>query len=322
MQRDTLSLSKFSARGAWALLGALVIVGCATPRPPPALEDEAQGERPPGPGLVKNELPPEPFDPRTFAAQYAHPSECERQARRYLRLSREDAWAALKACVEGTHFTQLQALLSPEWSQEMRSRPEAASVLAKVVALRGGSVDGDLKLLHERKLPIFSLASAIAQPDTYKGRYILVRAQVGDVRSEGEKPTVWLVEQDLGSVASEQQVGVMRRKETSSNTSGSLGGQTTFGGGQIGGSISKNETTRTGDTVINYDNVSTETGREALGRLVKADPFLAPGRDFVILARFDGMRTTSGSMGEDDDGPRIPVLSIVSYFIPHPLVVY
>jgi hypothetical protein len=56
--------------------------------------------------------------------------------------------------------------------------------------------------------------------------------------------------------------------------------------------------------------------------MAKVDPFLSPGRDFVILARFDGMRTTSGSLDEDDEGPRIPVLSIVSYYIPHPLVVY
>jgi hypothetical protein len=321
MRRDTLSLSKSSACHAWALLGALAMVGCATSRPP-SLEEEARGERSSGSGLAKVELPPDPFDPKTFTAQYGNPAVCERQARRYLRSSPEDAWAALKSCVEGTHFTQLQALLSPEWSQQLRSRPEGASVLARVVALRGGSVDGDLRLLHERRLPIFSLAAAIAQPDTYKGRYILVRAQVGDVRSEGEKPTVWLVEHGLGSIATEQPVGVTRRKQKSSTVSGSLGGQTTFGDGQVGGSLSKDETTRTEDTITHYDNVSTETGREALGRLAQADPFLAPGRDFVILARFDGMRTTSGSMDEDDDGPRIPVLSIVSYFIPHPLVVY
>lgn len=319
MRRDTLSLSKSSGPlAAWALLGALALGGCATPRPPPEVEDTHSPDRIP----VQSELPPDTFNPSAFTAQYANPATCEREARRYLRSSRENAWAALKSCVEGTHFTQLQALLSPEWSQELRSRPEAASVLARVVALRGGSVDGDLKLLHERKLPIFSLAAAIAQPDTYKGRYILIRAQVGDVRSEGEKPTVWLVEQGLGSVGSEQRVGVMRRKDKSSTTAGNLGGQTTLGSGQVGGTISKDESTRTEDTVITYDNISTETGREALGRMAKADPFLSPGRDFVILARFDGMRTTSGSLDEDDDGPRIPVLSIVSYFIPHPLVVY
>ena len=58
--------------------------------------------------------------------------------------------------------------------------------------------------------------------------------------------------------------------------------------------------------MLRYDNISNDTGREALGRLPKADPFLAPGRDFVILARFDGMRTTSGALDEDDEGRASP----------------
>ncbi len=303
----------------WTLLCTLTIVGCATSRPVAEKADDAPA---PSTALLKPELPPEPLDVKTFAARFSNPAICERQARRYLPVSREDAWAALKACVTGTHFTQLQALLSPEWAQDLRTRPEAAAILARVVALRGGSVEGDLRLLHERRLPIFSLASAIAQPDTYKGRYILVRAQVGDLRSEGEKPTVWLVEQGLGSVATEQQVGLARRKDSTTITSGNVGGQTTLGSGTVGGAISQSESTRTTHTVPHYDNISTETGREALGRLARPDPFLAPGRDFVILARFDGMRTTSGSLDVEDEDPRIPVLSIVSYFPPHPLVVY
>ncbi len=318
MEADTLIPSKKPvARHAWALLCALVVVGCATSRP---MEDDA--DDPPPPAGPAAELPPEPFNPQTFTSQFSNPSVCERQARRFLSVSRDDAWAALKACVEGTHFTQLQALLSRAWTQEIRSRPEAAALIAKVVALRGGSVEGDLRLLHEQKLPIFSLSSAIAQPDTYKGRYILVRAQVGDARTQGEKSTVWLVEHGLGSVSSEQQVGLARRRDSASTLSGNVGGETSLGSGTVGGAVTQTESNRSSETVPHYDNVSTETGREALGRLAKPDPFLAPGRDFVILARFDGMRTTSGALDEDDDGPRIPVLSIVGYFIPHPLVVY
>jgi len=318
MERETLMpWKKPASRQAWALICALAVTGCATPRP---LEEDTRDQPPPNPRVT--ELPPDPFNPQTFAAQYSNPNECERQARRYLPLSRDDAWAALKACIDGTPFTSLQALMSSAWSQELRSRPGAAALVAKVVAQRGGSVEGDLRLLNEQRLPIFSLAAAMAQPDTYKGRFILVRAQVGDVRVAEEKPTVWLVEQGLGSVGSEQQVGIASRRDSSSSTSGNLGGQTTLGGGNVSGSLSKDKTTRDSNTVIRYDNVSSDTGREALGRLPKADPFLAPGRDFVILARFDGMRTTSGALDEDDEGPRIPVLSIVSYYIPHPLVVY
>lgn len=319
MHADTMNpLKNQAARQGWALLCALAIAGCATPRAMP----EKEWEDSPTSGPLVSEVPPDPFNPQTFTTQYSTPFACERQARRFLPFSRDDAWAALKACVEGTHFTLLQALTSRAWNKELRTRPEAAALIAKVVALRGGSVEGDLRLLHEQRLPIFSLAAAMAQPDTYKGRYILIRAQVGDVRTAEEKPTVWLVEQELGSVASEQQVGMATQKDTASTTVGTLGGETTLGSGNLGGSLSRNESSRSTNTVLRYDNVSSDTGREALGRLPKADPFLAPGRDFVILARFDGMRTTSGSLDENDEGPRIPVLSIVSYFIPHPLVVY
>lgn len=318
MKQDTLNLSKKpAARHAWVLLCALTVVGCAST---PVAETDSRDTIPSGP--TASEPPPDPFDPQTFTTQYSNPGACERQARRFLPISRDEAWAALKACVEGTQFTQLQALMSRAWQHEIRTRPEGASLVAKVVAQRGGSVEGDLRMLNEQRLPIFSLAAAIAQPDTYKGRYILVRAQVGDTRTEGDKPTVWLVEQGLNSVASERQVGVTRRKDRASSGSGNLGGETTIGSGNVGGAYTQGETTRDTVTVPHYDNISSDTGREALGRLTKPDPFLSPGRDFVILARFDGMRTTSGSLDEDDDGPRVPVLSIVSYFIPHPLVVY
>jgi hypothetical protein len=317
MHPDTLISSKQRpSHYSWALICALAMTGCATSR---AAEEDVRDSPP---SQLVTELPPDPFNAQTFAAQYANPASCERQARRYLTTSHDDAWSALKACVDGTHFTLLQALTSRAWNNEIRTRPEAAALIAKVIAMRGGSVEGDLRLLNEQRLPIFSLAAAMAQPDTYKGRYILVRAQVGDVRTEDEKPTVWLVEQELGSVASEQQVGVAARKDTSSNIAGNLSGETSLGGGNVGGSLSKSKSTRDSSTVLRYDNISTDTGREALGRLPKADPFLAPGRDFVILARFDGLRTTSGSLDEDDEGPRIPVLSIVSYYVPHPLVVY
>jgi hypothetical protein len=302
----------------WLLLGALG-GGCAGSRSVEMVPEEGRAPQAgAGPAAPSGEA----FDAKAFVAQFPNPSVCERQARRYLPVSRENAWAALKACVEGTPFTQLQALVDRAWAQELRTRPEGASLLAKVVAQRGGSVEGDLRLLHERKLPIFSLSSAISQPGTYKGRYILVRAQVGDVRGEGEKSTLWLVEQDLHSVAQEVQLGTSRRRESEYTTAGDVGGQTPFGNGTMGGSLAQTELTRDSVTLPAYDNISNETGREALGRLARQDPFLEPGRDFIILARFDGMRTTSGSSDEEDEGPTLPVLSIVSYYTPHPLVVY
>lgn len=319
-----------STASSLALLGTLA-TGCGTsshshvtwedrPAAPPAAP-RAQALPPLVPPA---EPPPSPSDPRAFAARYPAPGACEAAARRLQASSREDAWAALKACVEHTPFTQLSALLGRAWAEDLRVRPEGASLIARVVAQRGGSVEGELRLLSERKVPIFSLASAMSRPDTYKGRYVLLRAQVADQRTDGERPTVWLVEHALESVATHREVGIAYRSDSTSVTSGDLDGRSQLtGDGRLGGSFSTSERSGSSATVKHYDNVSDETGREALGRLPAADPFLEPRRDYVILARFDGMRlTSSGPVDEEDEGPRLPVLTIVSYHLPQALVVY
>jgi hypothetical protein len=320
--------SRFAVRSSAALLCALAVVGCGSSRHS-HLVDEGEAAPPlvkdqPAP-MVKAEPAPSPVDPRTFGSRYATPAQCEAAARGLLAVSRDDAWSALKSCVESNqfNFTVLGAVLGKAWAEELRVRPDAAQLIAQVVAERGGSVQGELPLLHARKVPIFGLPAAIAQPDVYKGRYVLLRAQVADVRSEGDKPTVWLVEQSLSSVESDQPVGYSTRKDSVTVHSGAVGGDMgMLGRGNLGGQISSSQREQSSSTMRRFDNVSGETGREALGRLPKPDPFLEPGKDFVVLARFDGMRTLSGGDEEDEDAPKLPVVTIVSYYAPHPLVVY
>lgn len=322
-------LSKTAARSGAALLCAVAVVGCGSARHTHSVESrESSGrllsEERPAP-VARAEASPEPSRPseKAFGARYATPAQCEVAARKLQASSRDDAWAALKSCVDRMHFTLLNALLSDAWAEDLRVRPDAAQVLAQVVAKRGGSVSGELKLLHERKVPIFGLSAAVAQPDIYKGRYLLLRAQVADVRSEGDKPTVWLVEQELGSMESDQPVGYATRKDSVKVHSGAVNGDVgILGRSNLGGQISTSESELSASTVRRFDNVTGETGREALGRLPKVDPFFAPGKDFVVLARFDGLRTTSGGDEDDDEAPKLPVLTIVNYYEPHPLVVY
>lgn len=284
-----------------SLLGALV-TGCGASHSHVALEDRALTDAPPPPQPAPasrpppEDPPPSPHDARAFTARYPTSATCEGAARRLQASSRDDAWLALKVCADAPGFTQLDVVLGRAWAEDLRVRPDAASLIARVVAQRGGSVDGELRLLHSRKVPIFSLASAIAQPDTYRGRYVLLRAQVADQRLDGERPTLWLVEQGLQSVGSHREVG---------------------------GAGGTRESTGPSATGRAYDNISEETGREALGRLPAADPFLESRRDYVILARFDGLRVTSGMTTDDEDeGPKIPVLTIVSYHLPQALAVY
>jgi hypothetical protein len=310
----------------WALLGSLA-AGCAASHShvtwveePPRQEPLAA---PAPPAEPAPSVPAASADPKAFAARHPNPALCEAAARRLQPESREEAWAALKACIEHTPFTQLSALLGRAWAEDLRVRPEGASLIARVVAQRGGSVAGELQLLQQRRIPIFSLASAMDRPDTYKGRYVLLRARVADQRTEGERPTVWLVEHTLTSVETDAAVGYGERIDTSSSYSGDLSGQTSLTGpGRLGGTVGARHREDRVATRKTYDNVSDETGREALGRLPREDPFLETRRDYVILARFDGMRLTSGGADDESEAPRIPVLTIVSYHPPHPLVVY
>ncbi|MCP3099413.1 hypothetical protein LZ198_11085 [Myxococcus sp. K15C18031901] len=310
---------------AWTVLGSLVAAGCGASHSHVTWTEKSARDDMPPPEVA---APPPPAprvaeDPRSFVARYPNPALCEAAARRIQPESREEAWTALKACIELTPFTQLRALLGPAWTEDLRTRPEAASLIARVVAQRGGSVNGELQYLQEKKIPIFSLASAVDRPDTYKGRYVLVRAQVADQRTEGERPTVWLVEQTLSSVETSAPVGYGERVDTLTSSSGDLGGQTQLTGpGRVGGSFVTRERSDSSVTQRHFDNISDETGREALGRLAKADPFLETRRDYVFLARFDGVRLTSGGADDDAEAPRIPVLTIVSYHAPQPLVVY
>jgi hypothetical protein len=293
------------------VLCALVATGCASGHSHLVGQEErplAQEEAP----VVRKKArePGPPPEPTTFARRYPRPERCEAVSRRLLATSRDDAWTALKSCVEGTHFTLLKALLSDAWAEELRVRPDGAQVLARVIANRGGSVAGELELLHARKVPIFGLEAAVAQPDTYKGRYVLLRAQVADVRSEGEKSTVWLVEQGLGSIATERELSPSYRTDVATASA------------SANHATASNERWSRSVTETHYENISSETGREALGRLAQPDPFLEPGKDFVVLARFDGVRITSSGGEDEEDAQRLPVLTIVSYYAPHPLVVY
>ncbi len=301
------------------VLCALVATGCASRHSHLVGEEErplAQEEAP----LQRKKArePGPPPEPATFARRYPRPERCEAVSRRLLATSRDDAWTALKSCVEGTHFTLLKALLSDAWAEELRVRPDGAQVLARVIAHRGGSIAGELELLHARKVPIFGLEAAVAQPDTYKGRYVLLRAQVADVRSEGEKSTVWLVEQGLGSIATERELSPSYRTDVATASASN-----SAGGGAAGNyATASNERWSRSVTEKHYENISSETGREALGRLAQPDPFLEPGKDFVVLARFDGLRVTSSGGEDEEDAQRLPVLTIVGYYPPHPLVVY
>jgi hypothetical protein len=324
-----------------ALCLSLSLLGCASSRDTSWHTDWARGSDRDSDhdSLVKDEglmrapppvapAPPPPvtavpFDARTFAQRYPNPETCEAAARQLRLSSPDDGWAALRACVNGTHFTQIRSLLVPEWEEDLKTRKDAATLLTKVVATRGGSINAELSLLHTRRIPLFSLAAAMAQPKTYNGRYLLVRAQVSNMRTEKGVPTVTLTEYTIGSVGSEADVGL--RHHDSKEESGHIKARMRsdrLGSAEGEVSYAHKSSGMSHDTEMRYDNVSQETGREALGKLPKDDPFLVPGKELIILARFDGVRRVASQEEEDDEPHQIAVLTLYNYYEPNPAVAY
>ena len=64
-----------------------------------------------------------------------------------------------------------------------------------------------------------------------------------------------------------------------------------------------------------YENVVNPTGRQALGRLPEADPFLEPNKEFIFVTRFDGVRP-----GNAPNTAPMAALTILTYYAPGALL--
>jgi len=252
------------------------------------------------------------------AREYVPPLDCERKARALRSQDREAAWAALRACAAQRHFTQLRAVVSA-WKDDLRQRPDAPALLAKMVAARGGNVKLDVRVLRDARIPVFTLHDCVTQPRLYEGRYVLIRGTLSEVRTAGEAVAARLQEHRLQAEEWEVPVGRIRRKVASTRYGGSASGQTTLGSGTLGGQLEVRGDDSEQDVARRFDNVLVETGQDAVVRFVAADPYLEDGRDLVILARFDGMRPTSAS-ADDEEPDLVPVLTLMGYEVPDALV--
>ena len=297
-------------------------LGCATA---PAI-----GDKPvpldPGPQMHPAAPAPVPppataFDAKAFAASLETPAECEGSARRLRKSSPDQGWALLRACVERAPFArgpfvQLSLLTSGAWDEDLQSRPDAPQLVTRLIAARGGDVEGDLSTLQRSRTPVFTLAAALKQPDLYKGRYLILRGALQELKSEGGVQAALINESTLRGATREMEVGPKYRTEHESSGTGSIDVRSTrFGNASARGNYSNQGSSSSSKVVKRFENEKTSTGRSALGRLAKADPFMEPGKEFVFLGRFDGLR--QGPEGEDPT----PLMTMMSYFAPSPLVV-
>ena len=289
-------------RRLFAALGLVAIgsaTGCACPSV--ALEAPTRIQAAAEPA----ELMPGPaFNVSAYAEQFYRPAHCVGAARRMKSTAPSVAWELIKACVARGGFTALRELLDGAWDDELQSRPEAPELLTRIIAMRGGGVNEDIRLLHSRRVPLFSLAEASASPDAYRGRLVVMLARVDNPLSKDGR-LVWLTERALASRSSD--VEIAPATQTVSRASGT----STFAGNHQS----------TVDTMQvqksrRYYNLETETGREALAHLDVADPFFDLDDTFVVLARFDGVKTFGPSH------PNVPELSVLGFLRPAALLTF
>src|SRR5438876_2007773 len=135
------------------LLIPALLAACAGPA--------AEQPAPPAPTRLVA-APPRVFDAKNFAATQMTPAECESAARRIHDGNPADGWAALTACIDRPRwargeFTLLQHLTGGFWDSELQTRPEAPRLLARVIALRGGDIEGDIPSVQKSRAPLFTL---------------------------------------------------------------------------------------------------------------------------------------------------------------------
>jgi len=170
-----------------------------------------------------------------------------------------------------------------------------------------------------------------------------VRGALSDIRQDGGRTAAMMRETSLRATAREVQVGNISRVDRSSSGTSRNDGQishygTTRGSAQYGGTggssqysgsaqysggsrysgnsqYSSGSRTEYSSVKQKFENERVETGRLALGRLARPDPFLEPEKDFLFLARFDGV-----NLSRDAEQP-MALLSIAGYFQPNAFLV-
>jgi hypothetical protein len=219
----------------------------------------------------------------------------------------------------------LDAITSGFWDEDLQRRPDAAWLIARVIAQRGGDVDGDIVSAQKSRVPIFTLSAALRQPDIYKGRWVIVRGSLEDLKANGGGVAAMLHETSLRTTGRDVDVG--NSYSYSSSSSGSVSGSgsassnsSRYGSNNSSGSGSANYKSSSNSTYSvtkkKWENEKVETGRLVLGKLPEADPFLEPGQEFIFLARFDGVRPSN----ESDNKP-VAVMNISGYFKPNALLI-
>jgi hypothetical protein len=219
------------------------------------------------------------LDGKSHAARIEESLRCEQDGRPLLQIDPREAWAWLKGCVRAGRFTELRSLLDGPWDALLRHHPEAPSLIARIVAERGGDVETDLQLLRARRIPLFTVEQALADPDSYRGQLVLVRARV----TARSRKRIEL-----------EPIVVVSGREPIVTRAGAGAGP---------------EATLCRRPPPSFD---VGTGARLVARTPSPERFLAPDDVIVALARFDAL--TSSGDGEEPTAE----LTLLDWHRPHP----
>lgn len=282
--------------------------GCASPssvvgiEPTVLWEESSQFERTPLAPLTPDEA-------RRIALAHDAAHTCEQTARAMAKKDPLRGFAVMRECILRNDFSDLEGLVEGMWAADVARSPDAPLLLAHVMAVRGGDVENDLKLLRRRKMPVYSLQAALAEPESYAGRAVIVRGNARDGRVTGVGRTFRLVE-----------TKVMAESEwvTAPGTSRLVTREHDERADQPGVDVKGRGTVQRGsrdatEKVEIEHNVSVKTGRSLHARVETGEPSLEPATDYVIVLRFEGERETKD---EDGNVEVEPAGVVVGYFEP------
>jgi hypothetical protein len=312
-----------------SLVGAaLLLVGCASSRPTVSAAEAFGAAREATPGTGQGaaraeapraeQAPRRTLSPEKWARGYVRPGECESAALGLAEESgREVGWTYVKACAARTDFGLLKRLIE-NWTPELKTKPEAATVLAQVIAHRGGLVKSDLMQVQQRRLPLFELSAAVRQPDAFKGRYLVFVGRIDKLKSVKGRYELVLaenarVEEDT-SVFAEGSTATTSSRSGSASVSGSYrSDRMGSGSGQASGSYQGSSASRSGTLERRSMTTFEDTGQRVITRLATPDPYLSVDRNFLFLVRFDAARPMADESAEDEEPKLTAVVSLISY---------
>ena len=168
-------------------------------------------------------------------------------------------------------------------------------------------------------MPIFSVASALRQPQAFAGRYVVFVGKIEKVRAHKGQAEMVVAEQsrgtDQGVVFVGPTAGSVSSSSSSSSGSGRYSTSGVLGSGSGSYSASSSRTTGTREGMLEQRETFefSDTGRSIFVRLAKADPYLSTDHDYLFLVRFDGAKKGDVDQSSDEDPVLIPLVTLVSY---------